>query len=192
MPKWHSIWRKASGCPFSDGIWIRKSPAIDLWLSATLPPCMSKYGKTLLWCPFSLSPPSPYYVSPTATESQWSVYLACISTSRAVIWLLARPCCLLADATTFISFGNLLAYHRQLWKIEIHTVTIWFSDRLHGEALGRLAMVRKDFLMTWTVSKLLLTQTRACLDEKWMCSSPCPIVPSSESGIYHERYIKKH
>lgn len=126
------------------------------------------------------------------TESQGSLYLACISACRTVIWLLARPCCLLAGATIFISFRNLLVYHRQLWKIKIHTVTIWFSRRLQGEAVGRLGMVRTDFLLTWTVSKLLLTQPRACLDEKWMCSSPCPIVPSKESGIYHERYIKKH
>lgn len=133
----------------------------------------------------------------TMRAPQWQkartlVYLARISTSRAVIWLLARPYCLLAGATTFISFGNLLAHHTQPWKIKIHAVTIWFSHRLQGEAVGRLEMIRKDFLLTWMVPKLLLTQPRACLDEKCMCSRPCLIVSSNESGICHERYIKKH
>lgn len=140
--------------------------------------CARIYRTALLWCHFLLSPPSPHYVSPSTTESQESVCLAHISTHRAGIWLLARPCCLLAGATTFIPFGNLLAYHRQPWKIKIHTVTIWFSHRLQSKAVGKLEMVKKLFFLTWTVSKLLLTQPRACLDEKWISSSPCPIVPS--------------
>lgn len=157
---------------------MRKSPATDIWWSATLPLHVCEYGAMLLWCHFSLFPPSPYYVSPTATESQLSVYLACISTSRAVIWLLARPCCLLAGAATFISFRNLLAHHRQLWKIKIHTVTIWFSYRLQGEAVGRLAMIRKNFFLTWTVSKLLLTQPQSM--SRWKINvqqsmSYCPL-----------------
>lgn len=152
---------------------------------------MREYGTMLLWCHFSFSRPWPHPVSST-TESQGSVYLALISSSWAVIWLLARPCCLLAGATTFISFENLLVHHRKLWKIKIHTVTIWFLHRLWGEAAGRIGMVGKDFLLTWTVSKLLLTQLRACLVKKWTCDSPCPLVPFNESGIYCERYIKKH
>lgn len=142
--------------------------------------CVWENETTSLWCPFSVSPPLPYHVSPSTTESQESEFLGHISTCRAVIWLLARPCCLLAGATTIIPFGNLLPYHMQLWKIKINTMTIWFSHKLQSKDVERLEMVKKHFFLTWTVSKLLLTQPRACLDEKWMCSSPCPIVPSNE------------
>lgn len=142
--------------------------------------CVQENGTTSLWCHFPLSPPSPYCVSPSTTESQVSESLGHISTCRAVIWLLAKPCCLLAGATAFISFGNLLPYHKQLCKIKIHTVTIWFSDRLQSKAVERLEMVKKHFFRIWTVSKLLLTQPRACLDEKRMCSGPCPMVPSND------------
>lgn len=158
---------------------MRKIPSIYFGWSATLTLCERKWNNITLVPLFSV-PTIALPCESLNNRSQESESLGRISTCRAVIWLLARLCCLLAGATTIIPFGNLLHYHMQLWKIKIHTVTIWFSHRLQSKAVERLEIVKKHFFLTWTVSKLLLTQPRACLDEKWMCSSPCPIVPSDE------------